>query len=161
MGKFSTCNRSRGSRSRPKHTRKRGGAFFLTRSKLRGKRLSRFAPLSQSFCDEEMKVNRNSTDKYPTTRVGKLRHSILKRACYERFNPLKSSRIKLDSLDVGEKHIGELRKKISALQHIKKKEKFGAFENAARVDQQIAETRQQIKNENDGLRKMVKEWSKT
>lgn len=160
MGKRSTYIR-RASRTKSKHTRKRGGAFYLTRSKLHGKRLSRFAPLSRSFCDEEMKVNRNNTEKYPTTSVGKLRHSILKRACYERFNPLKSSRMKLNTLDVGEKKIDELAKRIQALQRIKKKGNFGAFENAAKVEQQIADTRQKTKTEKEALQRQVKEWFKT
>ena len=127
MGKRSTYIR-RASRTKSKHTRKRGGAFYLTRSKLHGKRLSRFAPLSRSFCDEEMKVNRNNTDKYPTTNFGKLRHSILKRACYERFNPLKSSSDDAKySLNVGEKKIDDIeQKEIQALQRIKKKENFNS-----------------------------------
>ena len=161
MGKRVYRRRPRCSKTKMKSTRKQGGAFYLTRSKLHGKRLSRFVPLSQKFCKGEMQINRHNKKDYPTTSIGKLRHSILKRACYERFNPWKSAAMKLNTLDAWEKKIDESGKHIQALQRIKKKENFDTFENAARVEQQIADTRQKIKTEKEALQKQVKEWSKT
>ena len=103
---------SRAKPSRPKSSNRRtGGAFYLTRAKLHGKRLSRIVPLSREFCNAEMRINRRVKDNYPTTKIGKLRHSLLKRACYERFNPLKSTRNKLNILDTAEGKINERRRK--------------------------------------------------
>ena len=65
----------------------------------------------------------------------------------------------LNSLNVGEKKIDDMRKRVQALQRIKKKENFNSLETAARVDQQIADARQQMKSERNVLQKMVKGWS--
>lgn len=151
---------SRAKRSRPRINRKRGGAFYLTRAKLHGKRLSRYAPVSRESCEQEMAIHQNK-DGYPQTSLGKFRHSILKRACYERFKPSKSALIKLNVLDNREKMIDFSRKKLADLQRIKKTENFGAFEKAAKIDRQITDARQKIRDERMALKEMVKGWSRT
>ena len=151
---------SRAKRSRPRINRKRGGAFYLTRAKLHGERLSRYIPVSREVCEQEMAIHQNE-DGYPQTSMRKFRHSILKRACYERFKPSKSAMIKLNVLDNREKMIDDSKKKLADLQRIKKTENFGAFEKAAKIDQQITNVRHKIRDERTALKELVKGWSKT
>ena len=68
----------RSKRSRRNH--KRGGKWHdpIRRS-------SKYLPyVSQALCDKETRINRHSKD-YPKSRAGRLRHSVLKRACYEKY----------------------------------------------------------------------------
>ena len=72
--------RSKRSRSRRNRNHKRGGKWHdpIRRS-------SKYLPyVSQALCDKETRINRHSKD-YPKSRAGRLRHSVLKRACYEKY----------------------------------------------------------------------------
>ncbi len=73
---------SRNKRGRRTHRtyRKRGGSL---RDRLR--RSSKYLPnVSKALCDREVQIRRGQSN-YPKSRAGKLRHSLLKRSCYEKF----------------------------------------------------------------------------
>ena len=68
------------------YRKSRGALGSLYRKSRDGvRRSARHIPrLTEEFCDEEIKLNRKSPN-YPKTLYGKKRHSILKRACYEKY----------------------------------------------------------------------------
>lgn len=68
--------RTHRSKRRTRNHRKRGGSL---------RKSTKYLPyISKGLCDTETQIRRGEPN-YPKSRAGKLRHSLVKRACYEKF----------------------------------------------------------------------------
>ena len=80
MAKSRHPSRRKKGRRTHRSYRKRGGSL---RNRLR--RSSKYLPyVSKALSDREVQIRRGQSN-YPKSRAGKLRHSLLKRSCYEKF----------------------------------------------------------------------------